>query len=216
MANEPLDHEHAELKKRATRRLIVAVTLVLAAVAVLTILGREKTAVPPVATAPVTPIIAPPLAPPPSVAEPAPEAAPTVPEPAPAAAPVEPPPPPKVVNNQLRAVPPEKSAARPLPPATRMEPAPPAAPQAPAKAPEKAAPKAPAEPAAAKGYVVQLGVFSNYANAQALQAKLEQAGIKSYAETRVNVGPFQNKAEADQAMAKIRALGIGAVVVPAH
>jgi len=210
MANDPLDHEHAELKKRATRRLVVAVTLVLAAVAVLTILGREKTTAPPVTTAPVTPSIAPPVAPPPSVVEPAPEAAPTVPEPAPAAAPVEPPPPPKVVNNQLRAA----------PPATRMEPAPtappPVAPQAPAKVPEKAPSKAPTEPAAAKGYVVQLGVFSNYANAQALQAKLDQAGIKSYAETRVNVGPFKDKAEADQAMAKIRALGIGAVVVPAH
>jgi DedD protein len=102
--------------------------------------------------------------------------------------------------------------ARALPPATRMEPTPPA----PAAAAAQAPPKAPAEAAAAKGYLLQLGVFSNYANAQALQAKLEQAGIKSYAETRVNVGPFQSKAEADQAMAKIRALGIGAVLVPAH
>ena len=54
------------------------------------------------------------------------------------------------------------------------------------------------------------------ANAQQLQDRLTQNGIKSYTETRVNVGPFQNKAEADQAMAKIRAMGINAVVVPAR
>jgi DedD protein len=67
-----------------------------------------------------------------------------------------------------------------------------------------------------KGYVVQLGVFTNYANAQQLQERLAQNGIKSYTETRVHVGPFQNKAEADQALAKIKAMGIGAVVVPTH
>ena len=74
-------------------------------------------------------------------------------------------------------------------------------------------PLAPAT-SAPKGYAVQLGVFSNPANAIQMQEKLTQHGIKSYTETKLNVGPFQSKAEADQAMAKVRSLGIGAVVVP--
>lgn len=70
-----------------------------------------------------------------------------------------------------------------------------------------------AEPAF-KGYTVQLGVFSNPTNALQLQEKLAQNGIKSHTETKLHVGPFQSKAEADQALAKIRSLGISAVVVP--
>jgi DedD protein len=61
-----------------------------------------------------------------------------------------------------------------------------------------------------------LGVFSDYANAQQLQERLARNGIKSYTETRLSVGPFQNKAEADQAYAKLRSMGISAVVVPTH
>ena len=81
-----------------------------------------------------------------------------------------------------------------------------------------AAEKAPApvklaEPAP-RAYTVQLGVFSNPANALQLQERLTQNGIKSHTETRLNVGPFQNKAEADQALAKIRTMGISAVMVP--
>jgi DedD protein len=47
-----------------------------------------------------------------------------------------------------------------------------------------------------------------------LQEKLAQHGIKSYTETRLNVGPFQNRAEAERALAKLRSLGVSAVVVP--
>jgi DedD protein len=79
---------------------------------------------------------------------------------------------------------------------------------------ETAPPPAKAAEPAPKGYSVQLGVFSNPANALQLQEKLAQNGIKSYTETKLNVGPFQNKAEADQALAKIRSLGVSAVVVP--
>lgn len=73
---------------------------------------------------------------------------------------------------------------------------------------------APTQPAAPKGYVVQLGVFSNPDNALELQKKLTAAGIKSYTETRVHVGPFSSKAEADQAQAKLKALGLQPVVTP--
>jgi DedD protein len=85
-----------------------------------------------------------------------------------------------------------------------------------AKPAEKAPPPAPIQSiqAAVKGFAVQLGVFSNPANAIQMQEKLAQSNIKSYTETRLNVGPFQNKAEAEQALAKVRSLGINAVVVP--
>lgn len=106
---------------------------------------------------------------------------------------------------------------------------PPAKPVETAKAPEpqklaeapKAAEKTPPPPAPAptsqppaKGYAVQLGVFSNPANATQMQEKLAQHGIKSYTETKLNVGPFRNKAEAEEALTKLRGLGISAVVVP--
>lgn len=92
--------------------------------------------------------------------------------------------------------------------------------QKPVAAPAKTveAPPQPAKPAAEpvppKGYVVQLGLFSNPDNALQLQKRLAEHGIKSYTETRLHVGPFQTKAEADQAQAKIRSLGINAVLAP--
>lgn len=70
--------------------------------------------------------------------------------------------------------------------------------------------------AGVNGYVLQLGVFTNYQNAKQLQERLNQAGIKSYTETRVHVGPFADKTEADQAREKMKALGINGVIVPAH
>lgn len=85
-----------------------------------------------------------------------------------------------------------------------------------ASKPVAASPAKTTEPVAPKGYVVQLGLFSNYENAIQLQKRLAEHGIKSYTETRLHVGPFQNKAEADQAMAKIRSMGINAVLAPAH
>lgn len=96
------------------------------------------------------------------------------------------------------------------------KPAPKAAERAPEAFPEKAPPPAPAQtsPAAGKGYAVQLGVFSNPDNATQMQEKLSQHGIKSYTETRLHVGPFHNRAEAEQARVKLRGLGISAVVVP--
>ncbi len=57
-------------------------------------------------------------------------------------------------------------------------------------------------------FVLQLGVFSNTANAEELRAKLELAGIPSQIEARVRVGPFKTRAEAEAARAKLRQLGI--------
>ncbi len=44
--------------------------------------------------------------------------------------------------------------------------------------------------------------------------QVAQNGVKSYSETKLHVDPLQSKAEADQALAKIRSLGVSAVVVP--
>lgn len=64
-----------------------------------------------------------------------------------------------------------------------------------------------------QGYTVQLGVFANYANAQALQQRLAANGIQAHLETRVQLGPFKDKQEAEEAYKKIKQLGLPAVLV---
>lgn len=60
----------------------------------------------------------------------------------------------------------------------------------------------------ARQFVVQVGVFSNLANAEELRAKLENAGVPAHIEARVHVGPFASRDEAEQARAKMRAIGV--------
>ncbi len=95
-------------------------------------------------------------------------------------------------------------------------PAPPA-PPVPAKKPEPA----PATPAAsatpppdpatviARSYRLQMGVFTTASNADELHTRLEKAGIPSYVESRVHVGPFKTQKEADAARRKLKELGLG-------
>lgn len=80
----------------------------------------------------------------------------------------------------------------------------------PATVPADTAPPALARtPAAApSGYVVQAGVFGNAANAEELRARLALHGIPARIESRVQVGPFRTRAEADRARARMRALGM--------
>jgi DedD protein len=94
-----------------------------------------------------------------------------------------------------------KEAAKPI----GQKPAPAAA--APATSPTKTEP-------APKSYEVQVGVFTDMENAKQLQAKLAEHGIPSHTETKLQVGPFATRAEAEAAREKLKALGIGAVVVP--
>jgi DedD protein len=70
-----------------------------------------------------------------------------------------------------------------------------------------------AERSAEKPFALQLGVFSDLANAEELRAKLEMAGIKASIDARVRVGPFATRAEADAARAKLRELGISEVLL---
>ncbi|WP_157314606.1 SPOR domain-containing protein [Chitinibacter sp. GC72] len=63
-----------------------------------------------------------------------------------------------------------------------------------------------------RGYSVQAGVFLHANNAEKLLNQLQQAGIPAYLETRVQIGPFKNKIEADAAIKKLKALGITPVL----
>lgn len=74
-------------------------------------------------------------------------------------------------------------------------------------------PAAPAMPAAPKAFEVQLGVFTDLDNVKQFQAKLAQHGIPSHTETRVQIGPFKTRTEADRAREKLKTLGIPAVIV---
>ena len=71
-------------------------------------------------------------------------------------------------------------------------------------------------------FVVQVGAFSDTARAHEVRLKLEHAGLKTYTQvaetkdgrkTRVRVGPFASKAEADKAAAKIKKLGLPAAML---
>ncbi|AOX99583.1 SPOR domain-containing protein [Jeongeupia sp. USM3] len=120
--------------------------------------------------------------------------------------------------------------ARPQAPTTAMPP------EQQAPAPQAAAPQAPqpAQPVEATtapvkvatpppvaivkrpdGYTVQAGVFLHSDNAEKLLRKLQAAGVPAYLETRVQIGPFKTRAEADAAARKLRTLGIAPVVGPA-
>ncbi|WP_434633558.1 SPOR domain-containing protein [Chromobacterium sp. CV08] len=85
-----------------------------------------------------------------------------------------------------------------------------AAPTASAAPATTAPPPAPAkaEPAGSSvGYQVQLGLFSSIGNAQKLVRDLQKHGISAHTVTRVQLGPFKSRAEADEAMKKLRELG---------
>ena len=71
-------------------------------------------------------------------------------------------------------------------------------------------------------FVVQIGAFADAARAREVRLKVEQAGLKTYTHvaktkegdrTRVRVGPFGTKAEADKAAEKIKKLDLPAAVL---
>lgn len=57
-------------------------------------------------------------------------------------------------------------------------------------------------------FLLQLGVFSNIANAEELRAKLELNGIPVQVETRIQVGPFSSRLEVEQVREKLRQIGL--------
>lgn len=159
------------------------------------------------------------------------------------AAPVEPPSRPEVASQPVLPRTPSSSEPRAMPlnrtPAAvqRQAPAPvaataPAVPRSaeprpaeirPAAQPEEAAPTARQQVAPAggstfggrlfKGYALQAGVFSDVSGAEEVRAKLMLNNIPSTLEVRIHVGPFKTREEADAARAKMKELGIDAMML---
>jgi len=76
--------------------------------------------------------------------------------------------------------------------------------------------------AAAARYVVQVGAFAEPGPMKDARAKVEGLGMKTYTQvaeppagprTRVRVGPFPTRAEAERAAAKVKAAGLPAVIL---
>lgn len=230
MATKSITDEEIQLRKRARRRLVGAVALVLIMVVFLPMIldsepkpldqnvairipsrdadGFESKIVP----------VEKPAAPPTAAPEPAtvvaePSAAPVAPEPVPVAPPEEKKP---VEKKPVEKKPEPKQVSKPAPTASAKESTPAA----------KAEPKveAGADTKKAEPFVVQLGAFSNAANAKQLQAKLSSNGIKSYTETlktasgtqiRVRAGPFPTREAAERVKDKLKSLGLSnGVVMP--
>lgn len=89
---------------------------------------------------------------------------------------------------------------------------------APAAAPASAAPAA----VGGERFIVQVGAFSDDAKVREARQKLERAGLTTYTQavetkdgkrTRVRVGPFQGREQAEKASAKIKALGLPASIL---
>lgn len=141
--------------------------------------------------------------------------------------------PPKTPEKSPDPAPAETVAAAPVAPApaaTRPAPAPPPADPppvlAPAPAPPAPAVSAPATPSATESaplrLVVQVGAFAEASRAREVRLKIEAAGMKTYthvAETsegrriRVRLGPFSNRAEAERAATRVKALGYPAAIL---
>lgn len=64
------------------------------------------------------------------------------------------------------------------------------------------------------GFLLQAGVFTSPQRAEELHAKLTLSGVPSTLETRVQVGPFRTRQEAEAAQEKLRQLGVETVLVP--
>lgn len=226
--------EDADLtRQRLLRRIAMAGVLIVALVASLAIFDAvfvnppEPDAADEAAPAPVASVSVPPLeerglekaeeaaaeAPPePAAAEPAPppenvEAPKPEPEPAKPVA---------KAKSEIRPItqPQTKTAAKPVPavPEGTGAPSVPPPPQPPAaRVPPAPAPARPLTPG--QGYLVQMGVFSNIANAEELKVRLDRAGIPAHIEARVQVGPFRNKAEAEAAQKKLADMGLSGLLL---
>uniref|UniRef100_Q47J70 Sporulation related protein n=1 Tax=Dechloromonas aromatica (strain RCB) TaxID=159087 RepID=Q47J70_DECAR len=107
---------------------------------------------------------------------------------------------------QRAATPAEAAPAKPSVRIIEAKPAP-----APAPAPAVVPPSA---PRLFSGFLLQAGVFSSTQRAEELHARLTLSGVPSTLETRVQVGPFRTRHEAELAQAKLKELGVEAILVP--
>lgn len=227
------DNDNLELKKRSRRRLVGAAALALIAAIVLpmvmdgepvvpvsdiqvTIPERTVDARPIASREPIVEPVAEPVAVPetPAVVEveqaaptPKPAPAPPKPEAAPAAKPAPTPAPTQAPTAAPAAVPP--AAVAPAEPEESAE-----ARRARAILEGRAVPPAPVE---SNQFLVQVGAFSDRSKAEARQVELAARGFKTFIETgegvsRVRLGPFASRSDAEAMIARLRAASIDGVV----
>jgi DedD protein len=200
------------VRKRAKHRLIGAAVLVLVGVVGFPLLFDSQPRPIPVDIAieiPARQSVKPLATATPASATPAPSAAPATPAPDPA--PVAPP----AAVASVTPVPAAPAVAVPAAPRVADD-------SARAKALLEDKPVVAANESAELRLVVQVGAFADAAKAREVRLKLEKAGLKTYTQvadskegkrTRVRVGPFASKAEADQAAIKIKALDLPATIL---
>jgi DedD protein len=79
-----------------------------------------------------------------------------------------------------------------------------------------------AQPTEGGRFIVQVGAYADAAKAREVRLKMERVGIKTYTHvantkdgqlTRVRVGPFASRSEAEQAAAKVKKLDLPASVL---
>jgi DedD protein len=92
---------------------------------------------------------------------------------------------------------------------------------APAPTPKPAAPATPAPPTSGR-FVVQIGAFAEAAAVRDVRSKAEKAGLATFTQTvdtsdgrrtRVRVGPFASREEAEKAAAQAKAAGLSGSVL---
>lgn len=108
-------------------------------------------------------------------------------------------------------------------PAPKPEPKPTPKPEPKVAAKVEAKPAAkPAEPTSNERFVVQFGAFADPQSAREARQKLERLGIKTYAQevdtsagkrTRVRMGPYTSRSEAEKALAALRKAGLDGKVL---
>lgn len=125
---------------------------------------------------------------------------------------------PAPANSRIEPAPPQSDApARNE--ANGKKPAEPPKPAAvPAKPDAQAVKESPRDIKASIAYTVQVGVFSDKANAERQQSRISALGFKPYVDevgnsTRVRVGSFAQKADAEAVAAKLAAAGMTGKVV---
>lgn len=210
------DADNLEIKKRARRRLVGAAALALTAAIVLPMMMEQE----PAPSSPDIQVTIPDRDSPSASGRPDSDA--RTPDAALPPAPVEEPPQPGVAEAPSRPAPGAAEAPRAASPASPrnagdeearvralLDGKPPAS---------AAAPATPA-PAAKEGYVLQIGAFGDPAKAGSISSELKQAGFSAYTEkagamTRVRVGPFASRDEAEKVAARLKAQGRNVVLTP--
>jgi DedD protein len=212
-ANVMTGEQAEQARLRARRRLLGAVVLLGIGVIAFPLLFETQPRPLPVDI----PIVIPPRDGAPPLALPAPRPAARPAASAPVVAAVPPPVAEKPVEAPAPA--PVKASEPPAPSKPVVAAAPPPKPTPPAKP----APEAPKPSAQAAGrFVVQIGAFSEASAVRDVRSKAEKAGLATFTQTvntadgqrtRVRVGPFASREDAEKAAAQAKAAGLGSSVL---